>query len=106
MENPELPGASSHACSTAPLSFHLRPTRGKTKSCGLSSACCWPVGELGTDGSCNVGEDYQGVAMTLIDSMSTLAVLGNASEFEKQVHWLIHHVSIHLRCSISQFELH
>ena len=51
------------------------------------------AGELGTDGTYTVGEDYQGVAMTLIDSMSTLAVLGNASEFQRQVHWLTHHVS-------------
>ena len=51
------------------------------------------AGELGTDGTCAVGDDYQGVAMTLIDSMSTLAVLGNASEFQKQAHWLTHHVS-------------
>ena len=31
--------------------------------------------------------------MTLIDSLSTLAVLGNSSEFQKQVRWLIENVS-------------
>lgn len=55
--------------------------------------CAFTAGELGTNGNGTMGADYQGVAMTLIDSMSTLAVLGNASEFQKQVHWLTQHVS-------------
>ena len=61
------------------------------------------AGELGTDGTGAVGQDYQGVAMTLIDSMSTLAVLGNASEFQRQVHWLTHHVSL-LTCTCIKTE--
>lgn len=31
---------------------------------------------------------YQGVALTLIDSLSTLAVVGNKTEFEKGV-WFV-----------------
>ena len=49
-------------------------------------------GELGTDGTHKVSEEYQGVAMTLIDTMSTLAILGNASEFQKNMHWLTNNV--------------
>jgi len=56
----------------------------------LRSFC---AGELGTDGTCKISDKYQGVAMTLIDSLSTLAVLGNSSEFQKQVRWLINNVS-------------
>ena len=50
------------------------------------------LGELGTDGTHKASKEYQGVAMTLIDTMSTLAILGNASEFQKNMHWLIHNV--------------
>ena len=37
-------------------------------------------------------EQYQGVALTLIDSLSTLAVVGNQSEFEKGVWWIAEQV--------------
>jgi mannosidase alpha-like ER degradation enhancer 1 len=38
-------------------------------------------------------EGYKGVALTLIDSLDTLAVLGNASEFAWAVRWVEAHVS-------------
>ena len=39
---------------------------------------------------------YNGVALTLIDSLDTLAVLGNASEFARGVRWVGGHVSFDL----------
>ena len=36
---------------------------------------------------------YTGVALTLIDSLDTLAVLGNATEFARGVRWVGAHVS-------------
>lgn len=38
-------------------------------------------------------EGYAGVALTLIDSLDTLAVLGNASEFAWGVRWVGQHVT-------------
>lgn len=48
-------------------------------------------------------EQYQGVALTLIDSLSTLAVVGNQSEFEKGVWWIAEQV--HSVMHISTFAL-
>ena len=59
-------------------------------------------GELGTDGTHKVSEEYQGVAMTLIDTMSTLAILGNTSEFQKNTHWLTNNVRPPPLLSLSQ----
>lgn len=36
------------------------------------------------------------MALTLIDSLSTLAVIGNSTEFEKGVWWLVERVSLYL----------
>ena len=38
---------------------------------------------------------YSGVALTLIDSLSTLAVIGDAVNFEKSVLWLSKNVRPH-----------
>lgn len=50
------------------------------------------TGELGNLNREYLNTSYQGVAMTLIDSLSSLAVLGNRSEFAKNVNWLARHV--------------
>ena len=44
---------------------------------------------------------YNGVALTLIDSLDTLAVLGNASEFARGVRWVGGHVSFDLDIDVS-----
>lgn len=88
---------------------------------GLRPQCCWLVGchllapqvkivwranaagELGNLEGLPSSEGYHGVALTLIDSLSTLAVLGERSEFEKGVRWLQEHVSIsscHAACCL------
>ena len=50
--------------------------------------------ELGADSPTRSG--YHGVALTLIDSLDTLAVLGNASEFAWAVRWVSENVSFDL----------
>ena len=50
------------------------------------------IGEFGNPNPPQCHQGYQGVALTLIDSLSTLAVIGNQSEFEKGVWWLAHEV--------------
>ena len=47
---------------------------------------------------------YNGVALTLIDSLDTLAVLGNASEFAKGVRWVGSHVSFDQDIDVHVFE--
>ena len=49
---------------------------------------CRSAGEIGNPDPPQCRKGYNGVAMTLIESMSTLAVIGNATEFEKGVWWL------------------
>ena len=49
-------------------------------------------------------ERYSGVALTLIDSLDTLAVLGNASEFSWAVRWVSTHVSFDQDADVSLFE--
>lgn len=36
--------------------------------------------------------DYSGAALTLTDALSTLAVIGDAHNFERSVNWLIANV--------------
>ena len=48
--------------------------------------------------------NYSGVALTLIDALDTLAVLGNASEFAWGVEWVQEHVSFDLDIDVSVFE--
>lgn len=48
--------------------------------------CC--AGEFGNPNPPQCQKGYQGVALTLIDSLSTLAVMGNKTEFEKGV-WFV-----------------
>ena len=47
---------------------------------------------------------YQGIALTLIDSLDTLAMVGNASEFAWAVNWVAEHVSFDLNVEVSLFE--
>ena len=47
---------------------------------------------------------YRGVALTLIDSLDTLAVLGNATEFARGVRWVASHVSFDLDIDVHVFE--
>ena len=47
---------------------------------------------------------YTGVALTLIDSLDTLAVLGNATEFARGVRWVGAHVSFDQDIDVHVFE--
>lgn len=50
------------------------------------------AGEFGNPNAPQCYQGYNGVALTLIDSLSTLAVIGNKTEFEKGVWWLVERV--------------
>ncbi|EOD15597.1 hypothetical protein EMIHUDRAFT_245655 [Emiliania huxleyi CCMP1516] len=47
---------------------------------------------------------YSGVALTLIDSLDTLAVIGNASEFARGVRWVSENVDFDIDIDVSVFE--
>ena len=56
--------------------------------------------ELGAASPTRAG--YSGVALTLIDSLDTLAILGNASEFSWAVRWVGENVSFDLDVEVRQ----
>ena len=60
--------------------------------------CAQPAGEFGNPDPPQCQQGYEGVALTLIDTLSTLAVIGNKTEFEKGVWWLTERV----RCQSPQ----
>ena len=51
------------------------------------------AGELGNVEGVPVNTEYSGAALTLIDTLSTLAVIGDAKNFEAGVNWLLDNVS-------------
>ena len=69
-----------------------------------------PLSQTHTDSLVELGaatptrRGYAGVALTLIDSLDTLAIAGNVSEFERGVWWVSEHVSFDLDIEVSLFE--
>lgn len=60
------------------------------------------AGEFGNPDPPQCYQGYHGVALTLIDSLSTLAVIGNKTEFEKGVWFLVDQVTLQLfECMMS-----
>jgi hypothetical protein len=68
----------------------------------LSGTYTDSLGELGNAKLSNTA--YSGVAMTLIDSLDTLAVVGNRSEFVRAVRWIGRHVTFDLDLRVNLFE--
>ena len=60
--------------------------------------------ELG-DATRDPSSTYDGVALTLIDSLDTLGVMGNATEFTRGVNWVCRNVSFHQDVRVNLFEL-
>eukprot|EP00271_Cylindrocystis_brebissonii_P003779 TRINITY_DN15030_c0_g1_i1.p1 TRINITY_DN15030_c0_g1~~TRINITY_DN15030_c0_g1_i1.p1 ORF type:complete len:590 (-),score=76.24 TRINITY_DN15030_c0_g1_i1:830-2599(-) len=54
----------------------------------LSKSYTDSLGELGNLEMEHLSLTYNGTALTLVDSLSSLAILGNATEFEKAVRWV------------------
>ena len=51
-----------------------------------------PAGELGDVKGLKGNKGYSGVALTLIDALSTLVVIGDAKRFQEAVSWLTNNV--------------
>lgn len=54
--------------------------------------------------SCAGKDGWGSFSMTLIDTLDTLALLGNATEFEARVRWVVEHVSFDVDQTVSLFE--
>ncbi|GJP49467.1 hypothetical protein CLOM_g8666 [Closterium sp. NIES-68] len=70
----------------------------------LSRSYTDSLGELGNLKMQHLSSSYNGTALTLIDSLSSLAVLGNASEFRRAVRWLAASLSFHADVRVNTFE--
>ncbi|KAL6524395.1 Alpha-mannosidase I mns5 [Orobanche hederae] len=62
------------------------------------------LSELGNLNLENLPQEYNGSALTLIESLSSLAVLGNHSEFERAVLWLSENLTFDVDVRINLFE--
>ena len=62
------------------------------------------LGELGNLDMKHLPEDYEGVALTLIDAPSTLAVLGNRTEFARNVRWMERNLDFDIDVRVNAFE--
>jgi mannosidase alpha-like ER degradation enhancer 1 len=49
--------------------------------------------------------DYNGSAVTLVESLSSLAILGNSTEFEKGVLWLSENLTFDIDARVNLFEV-
>lgn len=62
------------------------------------------LAELGNLNMSQLPDQYNGIALSLIESISTLAVLGNSSEFSKAVRWASENLSFKLDVRVNVFE--
>lgn len=70
----------------------------------LSRSYTDSLGELGNLKHEHLPANYSGTALTLIESLSSLAVLGNKTEFEKAVLWLGENLSFDVDVRVNLFE--
>lgn len=68
----------------------------------LSKSWSDSLSELGN--SRRVYPEYHGVALTMIDSLSTLAVMRNSSEFARAVDWIVDNIDFDLDVRVNLFE--
>ncbi|KAK6123413.1 hypothetical protein DH2020_042836 [Rehmannia glutinosa] len=62
------------------------------------------LSELGNLNLEHLPQEYNGSALTLIESLSSLAILGNHTEFEKAVLWLSENLTFDVDARINLFE--
>lgn len=62
------------------------------------------LGELGNLKLEHLSQGYKGSALTLIESLSSLVILGNNTEFERAVLWLSENLTFDVDVRINLFE--
>ncbi|KAG0470866.1 hypothetical protein HPP92_017566 [Vanilla planifolia] len=70
----------------------------------LSSTYTDSLSELGNLKLEHLPQNYHGSALTLIESLTSLAVLGNNTEFEKGILWLADNLTFEVDARVSLFE--
>ncbi|KAI4326680.1 hypothetical protein MLD38_031968 [Melastoma candidum] len=70
----------------------------------LSKSFTDSLSELGNLKLEHLPRGYNGSALTLIESLSSLVVLGNNTEFEKAIHWLSQNLNFDVDARINLFE--
>lgn len=63
------------------------------------------LSELGNLKLEHLPTDYNGSAVTLVESLSSLAILGNSTEFEKGVLWLSENLTFDIDARVNLFEV-
>ncbi|CAN1753477.1 Alpha-mannosidase I MNS5 [Linum perenne] len=63
------------------------------------------LSELGNLRLEHLPQDYNGSALTLIESLSSLVIMGNNTEFERGVHWLSENLSFDVDARVNLFEV-
>lgn len=54
--------------------------------------------------SCKGADSWGGITLTVLDTLDTLAIMGNASEFERMVNWCVAHIDFDQDETVSVFE--
>ncbi|XP_030938716.1 alpha-mannosidase I MNS5 [Quercus lobata] len=62
------------------------------------------LSELGNLRLEHLPQDYNGSALTLIESLSSLLIMGNSTEFERAVLWLSQNITFHVDARVNLFE--
>ncbi|KAI3860135.1 hypothetical protein MKX03_037094 [Papaver bracteatum] len=70
----------------------------------LSKSYTDSLSELGNLKLEHLPQNYKGSALTLIESLSSLVIMGNYTEFERAVHWLSENLTFDVDARISLFE--
>lgn len=62
------------------------------------------LSELGNLKLEHLSEEYKGLALTLIESLSSLVIMGNITEFERAVYWLSDNLAFDVDVRVNLFE--
>ncbi|KAL8118285.1 alpha-mannosidase I MNS5 isoform X1 [Apium graveolens] len=62
------------------------------------------LSELGNLKLEHLSEQYKGLALTLIESLSSLVIMGNITEFERAVYWLADNLAFDVDVRVNLFE--
>ena len=63
------------------------------------------LSELGNLKLEHLPQDYNGSALTLIESLASLVILGNSTEFERAVLWLSENLTFDVDARVNLFEV-
>ena len=106
---PEAANASQPAASTSSISIETRRAlRDRARDAFTHSYDNYMISAFPHDVlnplSCRGEDSWGAVTLTLLDLLDTLALLGNATEFERGVRWCVEHLDFDRDETVSLFE--